>query len=92
MIASANGTIHTARSVDYDWRDEGLSSYVKRQQSASYGRYAYDDYSEDDSDRDVESSSVASSKVRSNDGSFIEFEVVLGCLVCFVDGWVSDIG
>lgn len=60
VIASANGTIHTARSVDYDWREEGLSFYS--QQRASYGRFAYDDYSEDDSDRDMESSSVASSK------------------------------
>lgn len=64
VIASANGTIHTAAtSVDYDWRDDRLS-YFDRQQRASYGRFAYDDFSEDDSDRDGEASSVASSKVR----------------------------
>ncbi|XP_072964463.1 DExH-box ATP-dependent RNA helicase DExH3-like [Typha angustifolia] len=67
MIASADGTLTTARSVDYEWRNGGGSltggdgdgfRYF-RQQSSGYSRYAYDECSDDESDRDMESSSAS---------------------------------
>lgn len=79
MIASANGTIHTARSLDYEWRGDGLSYF--KQQTAGYGRFAYNDFSEDDSDRDVELALGASSQSASTLDNVDEWKWKLSMLL-----------